>query len=70
MSDVPVTVTVGTVASPCTDVCRIDPRTDWCAGCLRTRDEIKGWRASDDDARRALLARLDARRRLLARSGA
>ncbi|MFP3615517.1 DUF1289 domain-containing protein, partial [Paraburkholderia sp. SIMBA_050] len=29
-----------------------------------------GWRASDDDARRALLARLDARRRLLARSGA
>lgn len=32
MSDVPVSVPVGTVASPCTDVCRIDPRTDWCAG--------------------------------------
>ena len=54
MSDTP--VPVGTVTSPCTDVCRIDPRTDWCAGCLRTRDEIKGWRASDDDARRAALA--------------
>lgn len=66
MSDV--TMPVATVASPCTDVCRIDPRTGWCAGCLRTRGEIKGWRTSDDDARRALLARLDARRRLIAGS--
>ncbi|MBN3816563.1 DUF1289 domain-containing protein, partial [Paraburkholderia sp. Se-20369] len=54
MSDVP----ESTVASPCTGVCKIDPRTEWCAGCLRTRDEIKGWRASDDDAKRAVLARL------------
>ncbi|CAD9221462.1 Predicted Fe-S protein [Burkholderia cenocepacia] len=66
MSDV--TMPVATVASPCIDVCRIDPRTDWCAGCLRTRGEIKGWRESDDDARHALLARLDARRRLIAGS--
>ena len=51
-----------TIASPCTGVCKIDPRTEWCAGCLRTRDEIKAWRASDDDARRAVLAQLDARR--------
>ncbi|MBR8044456.1 DUF1289 domain-containing protein [Burkholderia multivorans] len=67
MSDVP--VPVGVVGSPCTDVCRIDPRTDWCAGCLRTRDEIRAWRSADDDARRVVLARLDARRRMLARSG-
>ncbi|AIO33307.1 DUF1289 domain-containing protein [Burkholderia cenocepacia] len=67
MSDV--AAPVGVVGSPCTDVCRIDPRTDWCAGCLRTRDEIRAWRSCDDDARRVVLARLDARRRLLARSG-
>ncbi|MCO8591549.1 DUF1289 domain-containing protein [Burkholderia multivorans] len=67
MSDVP--VPVGVVGSPCTDVCRIDPRTDWCAGCLRTRDEIRAWRSADDDARRVVLARLDAPRRMLARSG-
>ncbi|AOJ94139.1 MULTISPECIES: DUF1289 domain-containing protein [Burkholderia] len=67
MSDVP--VPVGVVGSPCTDVCRIDPRTEWCAGCLRTRDEIRAWRSADDDARRVVLARLDARRRMLARSG-
>lgn len=67
MSDVP--VPVGVVGSPCTDVCRIDPRTEWCAGCLRTRDEIRAWRNADDDARRVMLARLDARRRMLARSG-
>ncbi|RQS70476.1 DUF1289 domain-containing protein [Burkholderia sp. Bp8963] len=62
MSDVPESA----VASPCTGVCKIDPRTEWCAGCLRTRDEIKAWRASDDDAKRAVLARLDARRELAA----
>ncbi|MBU9261638.1 DUF1289 domain-containing protein [Burkholderia multivorans] len=67
MSDAP--VPVGVVGSPCTDVCRIDPRTDLCAGCLRTRDEIRAWRSADDDARRVVLARLDARRRMLARSG-
>ncbi|MBU9360196.1 DUF1289 domain-containing protein [Burkholderia multivorans] len=69
MSDVPVPVPVVVVGSPCTDVCRIDPRTEWCAGCLRTRDEIRAWRSADDDARRVVLARLDARRRMLARSG-
>lgn len=31
------------VPSPCVDVCRIDPRSGWCEGCLRTLDEIAGW---------------------------
>ena len=30
--------------SPCTDVCRFDPRNTWCLGCGRTTDEIKAWR--------------------------
>lgn len=41
------------VGSPCTGVCRMDDRTGWCAGCLRSIDEIIAWgRASDDDKRR------------------
>ena len=55
MSDVPVSVPVGTVASPCTDVCRIDPRTDWCAGCLRTRDEARDWKKMTDHRRHQIL---------------
>ncbi|AOJ03107.1 DUF1289 domain-containing protein [Burkholderia mayonis] len=49
------------VPSPCTNVCRIDAKTGWCEGCRRTRDEIAGWRKFDDDAKRAVLARLAAR---------
>nr|WP_231752010.1 DUF1289 domain-containing protein [Burkholderia sp. MSMB1498] len=54
--------TGASVPSPCTNVCRIDARTGWCEGCRRTRDEIAGWRKFDDDAKRAVLARLAARR--------
>lgn len=50
------------VASPCVDVCRIDEASGWCAGCLRTIDEIAAWANQDDDGRRAVLARLPARR--------
>lgn len=38
-------------SSPCTGVCRIDERTGWCEGCLRTLDEIAGWSALDAAAR-------------------
>ncbi|NMG65547.1 DUF1289 domain-containing protein [Azoarcus indigens] len=45
------------VASPCIGVCRMNPATGWCEGCLRTLDEIANWsRASDADKRRVLLA--------------
>lgn len=50
------------VPSPCTGICRIDAASGWCEGCRRTRDEIAGWRTLDDDGKRAVLARLDARR--------
>jgi uncharacterized protein len=32
------------VPSPCIDVCRFDPQTDWCLGCGRTLDEARQWR--------------------------
>ncbi|WDD95549.1 DUF1289 domain-containing protein [Burkholderia sp. FERM BP-3421] len=50
------------VPSPCTGICRLDAATGWCEGCHRTRDEIASWRKLDDEGRRAVLARLDARR--------
>ena len=53
------------VASPCMNVCAIDPVTGWCEGCFRTLDEIAAWPSSSDDDRRAVLARLEQRRALL-----
>ncbi|MFZ4382296.1 MAG: DUF1289 domain-containing protein [Sandarakinorhabdus sp.] len=50
-----------TVASPCTNVCRIDRRSGWCEGCRRSVDEITRWPIATDDERRAILAALPAR---------
>jgi predicted Fe-S protein YdhL (DUF1289 family) len=54
------------VPSPCTHLCRINPDTLWCDGCLRTLDEIAAWPCMDDDQKRAVWALLDERRRTLA----
>jgi predicted Fe-S protein YdhL (DUF1289 family) len=51
------------VASPCIDVCRMNAQTGFCDGCFRTIDEIASWSACDDDAKRAVLARVESRRR-------
>jgi len=51
------------VASPCINVCRMNPGTRLCEGCLRTLDEIAAWSAMTDDEKRAVLARLSERRR-------
>ena len=50
------------VPSHCTSVCRIDPASGLCAGCLRTLEEIARWSAMDDAERRAVLAALSARK--------
>lgn len=49
-------------ASPCIDVCRIDPETGLCAGCLRTLDEIARWASYTDEEKRAVNRALEARR--------
>jgi len=53
---------VAEIASPCTSVCKIDASTGWCAGCLRTIDEIAAWGSLDDRAKSAVWKRLPARR--------
>ena len=50
------------VASPCTNVCRMDARGR-CVGCLRTLDEIAGWSTLSDDEKLAVLDALALRRR-------
>ncbi|MGH8780706.1 DUF1289 domain-containing protein [Paraburkholderia sp.] len=45
---------VAPVPSPCIDVCRMNPATGWCDGCLRTIDEIAGWSSFDDERKRTV----------------
>ncbi len=46
------------VPSPCVSVCRMAPASGLCEGCLRTLDEIAGWRRMDDAGRRAVWRRI------------
>jgi len=55
-------VTADEVASPCINVCRMNPDTALCEGCLRTLDEIAAWSSLTSKEKRAVLDRLPARR--------
>lgn len=50
--------TVDQVPSPCISVCRMDASTGLCEGCWRTLDEIVQWSSADNQAKRAILARI------------
>ncbi|MDQ2104084.1 DUF1289 domain-containing protein [Azospirillum isscasi] len=50
------------VPSPCVGVCRLTADRSYCVGCLRTLEEIRGWKHMDADEKRGLLAQLDGRR--------
>ena len=43
-----------TVPSPCIGVCRLSEASGLCQGCWRTRDELRAWKASDDEAKLAV----------------
>lgn len=47
--------------SPCISVCTMEIRTGLCRGCLRTLEEIAVWSTLDDEGRRAVWARIEAR---------
>jgi len=49
------------VPSPCVSICRMDPASGLCVGCLRTLDEIAQWSQMKDDDKRAVLEQLEAR---------
>jgi predicted Fe-S protein YdhL (DUF1289 family) len=48
--------------TPCISICVIDPETELCEGCGRTLDEISNWSRMTADERRAVMAKLAARR--------
>jgi uncharacterized protein len=50
------------VASPCVNVCEMDAATGWCAGCLRSIDEIAGWSRLSEAARLQVCDQLPQRR--------
>jgi predicted Fe-S protein YdhL (DUF1289 family) len=52
---------VSSIESPCILVCSIDPKTSYCFGCGRTREEIAGWIEMTPQARRAIMEELPAR---------
>ncbi len=54
----------GEIGSPCVSVCRMDPGTGLCEGCLRTLAEIADWSRMDDAARRRVWGLLLDRARL------
>lgn len=44
------------VTSPCINICKMDPASGLCLGCLRTIDEITRWSRADDHTRSDILA--------------
>jgi len=46
------------IASPCTKVCTVDPRSQLCCGCGRTLDEIARWASFSDAERSRIMAEL------------
>jgi predicted Fe-S protein YdhL (DUF1289 family) len=58
------------IGSPCTGVCKLDPAHGLCAGCFRSREEIKTFRSMDDHAKLVLLGQLLGRQASLSQGSA
>lgn len=48
-------------ASPCVSQCQLDPVTDYCFGCGRTRNEIAIWSSAPNATKIEILAQLSDR---------
>ncbi len=48
--------------SPCINICRMDPITQVCEGCLRTLDEIAIWSTLSNKSKQAVIDQLPTRR--------
>ncbi len=52
----------GEIKSPCINVCEIDDG-GLCAGCMRTVEEIRAWKAAPQREKAAIVARAEKRRK-------
>jgi hypothetical protein len=48
--------------TPCIAICRIDPDTDICVGCLRTIEEIEFWADMTEEEQSTVVAELKTRK--------
>ncbi len=48
-------------ASPCIQVCTINPSNGWCEGCLRSLEEISAWNELSAAQQQAIIADLPQR---------
>jgi predicted Fe-S protein YdhL (DUF1289 family) len=51
-------MTMDQLPSPCISICQIDPTSELCTGCYRTRSEIASWRSMTTDEQRTLISAL------------
>jgi uncharacterized protein len=49
------------IETPCVKICVVDPETQFCIGCGRTRDEIASWLGMSVDDRHTVMAGLPER---------
>lgn len=47
-------IDAGPVPSPCINICKMNPKTHLCEGCLRTIEEITRWSTASDDYKRGV----------------
>jgi len=55
------------VQSPCTNLCKLDRKSGFCTGCLRTKDEIRTWQKMTDHRRHQVIRERARRAAKLAR---
>ena len=48
--------------SPCINVCKLDPNSNLCEGCLRTSEEISNWSKYSDNKKKNIIAILKNRK--------
>ena len=50
------------IESPCTGICKLNPKSGLCKGCNRTAEEIIGWIRSSDSDKKEILLKISNRR--------
>jgi len=51
------------VVSPCISICKMNPDTNFCIGCWRSRSEIDDWNDASDDQRWEIIRNMHKRRK-------